>query len=300
MTRSGFTFIEILVGLSISAAIFLVATSLVVNLFTSTTKSKQTQVLEQVKNDLQAEFSNTVRWADSIAYIKNQLIIDTVGYKLKDGRIFKNDVAITPEDVKITSFDVAKYAASTGSANISSGTGLTGQYFDNDDFTNLVFGQTDFEINFDWGVGSPDSSIDENTFSVRYTGQVLAPNSGEYTFYVQSDEDARLWVDDSLIVDDWGVPGFSEGSGKITLVGGKKYDIRLEYYENFGPARLSLFWSYPGQSKQIIPTSRLYPRSGSVSLEISIDMEHANSTSIVDNLKLILSPRSGDIGTIEP
>ena len=299
MTGSGFTFIEILVGLSISAAIFIVATSLVVNIFTSTTKSRQTQVLEQVKNDLQAEFSNTVRWADTISYINDELLIDTVDYRLDDGRIYKDDVVITPADVEITAFEVAKYSAQEGAQSGASGTGLTGQYFDNENFTNLVFSQTDFDINFDWSDGSPDPLISENTFSVRYTGQVLTPTSGEYTFYVASDEGARLWINDNQIIDDWGVPGFSEASGRVFLNGGTKYDIRLEYYENFGAAELSLFWSYPGQGKQIIPTTRLYPRSGSVSLEISIDMKHSGSSSLMDNLKLILSPRSGDIGTIE-
>jgi prepilin-type N-terminal cleavage/methylation domain-containing protein len=297
-STKGFTFIEILVGLSVSAAIFMVATSLVVNLFSSTTKGRQTQALEQVKNDLQAEFGNSVRWADSISYIGGELSVDAQKYYIKDGKIYKNLEALTPEDIEVTKFEVSKYLAQDkGSGSV--GSGLSGQYFQNDNFTQLVFNQIDLNIDFSWGEGSPDELIDENTFSVRFTGQIEAPTSGEYTFFVQSDEGARLWVDDVLIVDDWGTPGFSEKSGRADLLSGKKYDIRLEYYENFGAASLRLLWYPPGSVKQIVPTASLYPKSGPVSMEILVEMRHKNSTSTVDTLKVVLSPRSGNISTIE-
>src|SRR5262249_1692746 len=46
------------------------------------------------------------------------------------------------------------------------------------------------------------------------------------------------------------------------LTAGERYDIKLEFYENLGVASVKLFWAYPGQTKQIVPSSRLYPPSG--------------------------------------
>ena len=66
------------------------------------------------------------------------------------------------------------------------GTGLTAQYFDNADLTNLKVTRTDATVNFDWVAGTPDPLIGSDTFSTRWTGQVEAPASGTYTFYTVS------------------------------------------------------------------------------------------------------------------
>src|SRR5258708_18151897 len=84
-----------------------------------------------------------------------------------------------------------------------SGSGLTGQYYDNIDFTNLKVTRTDATVNFYWGSGSPDPSIGPDTFSVRWTGQVQAQFNETYTFYTDSDDGIRLWVNGQLIINNW-------------------------------------------------------------------------------------------------
>src|SRR5262249_41356394 len=85
----------------------------------------------------------------------------------------------------------------------STGSGLTGQYYDNMDFTNLKLTRTDPTVDFDWGSGSPDASIGADTFSVRWTGQVQAPSSEIYTFTTTSDDGVRLWINGQLVIDNW-------------------------------------------------------------------------------------------------
>jgi uncharacterized protein (DUF1800 family) len=48
---------------------------------------------------------------------------------------------------------------------------------------------------------------------------------------------------------------------RLPVVGGTRYDIQLDYYENTGTARAQLYWMSASQPKQIIPTERLYPNS---------------------------------------
>lgn len=48
---------------------------------------------------------------------------------------------------------------------------------------------------------------------------------------------------------------------RIPMVGGTRYDIQLDYYENTGAAKCLLSWYSPSQPKQIIPAERLYPSS---------------------------------------
>ncbi|MFN2513920.1 MAG: PA14 domain-containing protein [Pyrinomonadaceae bacterium] len=79
--------------------------------------------------------------------------------------------------------------------------GLTGEYYDNIDFTNLKVTHIDPTVNFDFGEGSPDPSIEPDTFSVRWTGQVQPEFSETYTFYTVSNDGVRLTVNGQVIID---------------------------------------------------------------------------------------------------
>ena len=142
----------------------------------------------------------------------------------------------------------------------ATGTGLYGEYFDSKDLTQRKLSRTDSTVNFDWGSGSPDPSIGAGTFSARWTGWLQAPLSGSYSFHTLSDDGVRLWVNGVLVINNWTNHGVIEDSGSITLSAGEKYDLKLEFYENTGAAVIKLKWTPPGQSKQIIPQQRLYPR----------------------------------------
>lgn len=136
--------------------------------------------------------------------------------------------------------------------------GLTGAYFDNKDFTNLKLTRVDPTVNFNWGNGSPDSSVGANTFSVRWTGFVQIPASGTYRFYTQTDDGVRLWVNNVLLVNDWNNHSVRERSGTITLTAGQIVSVKMEYYENTGAAVARLLWSGPDIAKQIIPQGSLW------------------------------------------
>jgi hypothetical protein len=113
-------------------------------------------------------------------------------------------------------------------------------------------------VNFDWGNGSPDASIEADTFSVRWAAQVQPRYSETYTFYTTSDDGVRLWVNDQRLIDNWTGHSPTENSGTITLTAGQKYDIKMEYYEGGVTAVAKLLWSSPSQAKEVIPQSRLY------------------------------------------
>ncbi len=146
-------------------------------------------------------------------------------------------------------------AAGPGPGN---GTGLTGDYYDNMDFTAFALTRTDATVNFNWGSGSPDPAIGVDTFSVQWTGQVEPMYSETYTFYTTSDDGVRLWVNGQLIIDNWTDHGPTENSGTISLSAGVKYDIAMDFYENGGGAVAELRWSSASQAYEIIPQSQLY------------------------------------------
>jgi glucose/arabinose dehydrogenase len=152
-----------------------------------------------------------------------------------------------------------RYVGSTTAPPPGTGTGLTGSYYDNIDFTGASVTRTDPQVNFNWGSGSPAPAIGPDTFSARWTGQVQPLYSESYTFTTISDDGVRLWVNGQLVIDSWINQAATSHSGTITLAAGTKYDLRMEYYENGGLASAQLYWSSVSQANQIIPTSQLYP-----------------------------------------
>jgi hypothetical protein len=152
----------------------------------------------------------------------------------------------------------ASQQAAVTSAPVGSGDGLAVTYFDNENFTGTAKSRVDASVNFDWGNGGPASGIGGDTFSARWTGQVLAQFTQQYTFHTQSDDGVRLWVNGQKIIDNWTVHAAKEDVGRISLEAGKKYDLKLEYFDRSAGAVMRLFWSGAGTAKQVIPTSQLY------------------------------------------
>lgn len=187
-------------------------------------------------------------------------------YALKDGEQGGNGVyarSTSPAFPASTSgannyyVDVLFLASSTTPPG--TGNGLLGEYYDNIDFTGTMVSRTDAAVSFSWGTGAPASGMGPDTFSVRWTGQVLAPVTGTYTFSTLSDDGVRLWVNGTQVVNNWTDHSATTNSGQIALTGGQKYDLKMEYFEDGYDATAALSWTLPGStSSTVIPTSNLY------------------------------------------
>lgn len=136
--------------------------------------------------------------------------------------------------------------------------GLTGEYFDNTDFTGSKTTRMEAVVDFAWGNYSPPG-IDNDTFSALWRGQVKPKYSETYTFYTTSDDGVRLWVDGQKVIDNWTDHAPTINSGQIALTAGQLYNVRMEYYENGGGAQAKLEWSSASEPKWLVPQTRLYP-----------------------------------------
>lgn len=151
-----------------------------------------------------------------------------------------------------------------GQSSEGNGTGLKGEYFDNIDLTNLKLTRIDQTVSFNWGTGAPDPSIGSDSFSVRWTGAVLpahASGAQSYTFHTRTNDGVRLWVNDTLLIDDWNNGPLREKSGTISLSAGQLYAIRMEFCENTNSAEADLQWESNGIARQIIPRTQLFPET---------------------------------------
>jgi hypothetical protein len=139
--------------------------------------------------------------------------------------------------------------------------GLTGYYYDNIDFTDLALTRKDSTIDFDWGNGSPDPSIADDTFSIRWEGYLLPDYSETYTLYIGSDDGTRLYIDGTLLIDNWADQAYNQVSNTITLTAGQYYPITIEYYESSGGAEVDFYWSSTSQTYEVVPSTNLYTES---------------------------------------
>lgn len=137
------------------------------------------------------------------------------------------------------------------------GNGLQGQYFSDKNLVQLKLTRIDTTINFDWDRCSPPS-LPIDKFSIRWKGFIVPLYTEIYTFYTASDDGARLWVDNTQLINQWVDQPLTEKKGIIALIAGKRYPIRLDYYKNTGLAYMSLRWSSPTQPKQVIPQSQFF------------------------------------------
>lgn len=146
---------------------------------------------------------------------------------------------------------------------LGTGTGLKADYY-NDSGLNTQVLTRDENINFNWGTGSPDSSINTTNFSAVWQGQLEAEYSEAYTFSLNARGAARLWINGTKVAetttDTTDVE--QQATGTITLESGKLYPIQVEYYESFSNASIQLSWSSASQDEEIIPARRLYPNIG--------------------------------------
>jgi hypothetical protein len=137
--------------------------------------------------------------------------------------------------------------------------GLLGVYFSRPDLTAPVVARVDETVNFDWATGSPHAALGADGWSARWTGQLVPATAGQYTFYTQSDDGVRLWVNGQPVVNNWTLHAVTENSGAVQLQAGVPVDIRLEFFESGAQAVCKLWWSGPGIAKQPVPAAVLRP-----------------------------------------
>lgn len=138
--------------------------------------------------------------------------------------------------------------------------GLQGEYFRGVDFAGKpVLTRVDTRIDFRWDRGSPtdslvargelkkENALPNDQYSVRWTGKIIAPLSGEYEFNVSGNDGVRLFIDDQAVVDAWELTDrLASHSAKLNMDAGKTYDIKLEYFDDTRDAEIRLSWKLPG------------------------------------------------------
>jgi Concanavalin A-like lectin/glucanases superfamily/PA14 domain/Glycosyl hydrolases family 2, sugar binding domain/Glycosyl hydrolases family 2/Glycosyl hydrolases family 2, TIM barrel domain len=147
--------------------------------------------------------------------------------------------------------------------------GLRGDYYTSTapgafDFGELKATVVDPRIEFTDLEGTLQALTGQNDHAtVRWTGRIEPEFSEAYTFSMIGDNGFRLWIDDQLVIDNWEDNWDIEQVGEpIALEAGRKYDIKVEFFENVGGSNLRLRWESASQPKAIVPNQAFYLPAG--------------------------------------
>ncbi len=97
-------------------------------------------------------------------------------------------------------------------------------------------------------------------YTAEWQGVISIPLAGVYLFGLESIDDSHLYIDDRLVVEASEPNDYREGSVELTA---GFHDIRLRYTDRSSHSHINLYWTPPGQGRQVVPSQNLYPPQGS-------------------------------------
>ncbi|MGC2829338.1 MAG: glycoside hydrolase family 3 C-terminal domain-containing protein [Candidatus Acidiferrum sp.] len=113
-----------------------------------------------------------------------------------------------------------------------------------------VMSRTDATVDFAWG----DTGISPQLlkhYSVRWTGFLSVPESGDYLVGFTGQDGYRLWLDGKLLVEDWTLhhPA-STLTKKVHLEKGHPSSLKIEYFQDVRSSESRLIWSLPDDEER--------------------------------------------------
>ncbi len=124
----------------------------------------------------------------------------------------------------------------------------------------------DKNINFDWVRNSPDSEIREDDFTGNWSAYLSVPETGQYTFELSADDEARFQLDGKTILNQDYVADENQAEAMraksgvsdmttLKLKKGSVYKVNIDYREIEQNAHIKLFWKTETGEQVVVPAS---------------------------------------------
>ncbi|WP_308366301.1 MULTISPECIES: TIM-barrel domain-containing protein [unclassified Microbulbifer] len=139
--------------------------------------------------------------------------------------------------------------------------GLAGQYFSGRSFEQPAGKVVDAMLDHTWPgpplADFPPGLSSLNDFSARWSGSLVAPESGEYEIGLEGDDGFVLYLDGEKVIEDWKGGGRRYHGVKRKLEQGERVQLNIEYYQGEGGRNIRLSWRTP---KDIAELERSRPK----------------------------------------
>jgi len=131
--------------------------------------------------------------------------------------------------------------------------GLTGSYFAGEHFEHLVGRRVDAKVDIEIPSGAKDANQTifpelpaDGNVSVRWEGDVVPNETGDYQLETFFNNGLKLWVDGQLVISHWRqgwLPWWSVA--KVHFEAGHHYHLKMEWTKEQGMETVQLFWKTP-------------------------------------------------------
>jgi beta-glucosidase len=135
--------------------------------------------------------------------------------------------------------------------------GLKAEYFNNANLEGAPAStRVDPQVNFDWRGVTPAPGLTGQTYSVRWTGELIAPADGDYLLGGSAADGFRLFLDGKRILDDWHPHAERTRTTSVHLQRAHPYKIVMEYYHGNRNPIARLVWSSPDMSTDAVAAAK--------------------------------------------
>jgi serine/threonine protein kinase len=110
----------------------------------------------------------------------------------------------------------------------------------------------EWTIDHSWGSGPPAAGVGNDRFWATWRGVVVPSETGDYTFLVDVNQGARLFISGALVLDVSNLPPGKAATAPLRLEKGKRYALLLEYHKRGDEALCKLQWSKTGQPPSVV------------------------------------------------
>ncbi len=130
--------------------------------------------------------------------------------------------------------------------------GLNVDYYNAADLSgDIVFSESQANLDINWNDKAPRADMDDDNFGVRWQGQITPTISGDYQIGVISTCNTKVYLNGDLIAstpyhfrDEYGDPR-TKKSDWINLKAGETYQLEVTAGETYADAQVQLVWAEP-------------------------------------------------------
>jgi len=144
---------------------------------------------------------------------------------------------------------------------------LRARYFGNQTFDGVAFTERpESVLAHQWWREAPVPGLPADSFSVRWTGTLVPPATGRYALGIRAIGGARLWLDDSVVVE------FSDRHVVLTQWGwrdlraGEPRRLTVEYFDRRADASVELVWAPPAPAGALLDQAVAAARGADVAV----------------------------------
>lgn len=114
-------------------------------------------------------------------------------------------------------------------------------------------------VNWDWSVYSPfPGMIKAELYGIIFEGYLYAPQTGDYSFILHSDDSSRLYIDDEIIIKNPWKLSFVDNSKTVHLEKGF-HKLRIHYANFYNRGNIRFSWKTPwNKETKIVSYKNLY------------------------------------------